>query len=87
MESGPDVAVAAGCVAPSLWSLTASLLPWAGILALTALFIGGGVAWISRRAGDNRWEALRHGLLAAFVSGGPLLTVLAVVVNLMSRCR
>jgi hypothetical protein len=74
-------------VAPSLWSLAWSVLPWVGIVALTGLITGGGVVWISRRAGDNRWEAVRHGLLASLASVGPLLTALAVVVNLVSQCR
>ncbi|MET8276248.1 hypothetical protein [Streptomyces sp. NPDC005096] len=64
-----------------------SFLPWVVIVALAGLITGGGVVWISRRAGDNRWEALRHGLFASLASVGPLLAVLAVVANLVSQCR
>ncbi|MFJ8105744.1 hypothetical protein [Streptomyces sp. NPDC096132] len=85
MRSGIDLA--GECEALSLGNLAASMLPWVGCVTLTTVLFGGGIVWISRRAGDNGWEALRHGLLASFVSLGPLLTVLAIVVSLVSRCR
>jgi hypothetical protein len=80
-------AAATGCTQPSLASLALSFLPWIFLVLLAGLLMGAVVGWISRRAGDNPWEALRHGLTAVMTYTSLLLAVLFCLVNLVSQCR
>ncbi|MFH7599281.1 hypothetical protein WDV06_29910 [Streptomyces racemochromogenes] len=82
----PAVAATA-CTAPSLASLALSFLPWALLVILAGVIMGGVIGWISHRAGDTPWEALRQGLMASVSWVGPLLAVLLFVINLVSQCR
>ncbi|MEU6339193.1 hypothetical protein ABZ839_33195 [Streptomyces cellulosae] len=80
-------AAATACTRPGFADLTLDFLPWALIILLAGMFMGAVVGWISRRAGDNRWESLRHGLTAWVTCTGPLLAVLLCLLTLASQCR
>ncbi|MFJ3981273.1 hypothetical protein [Streptomyces fungicidicus] len=63
------------------------VLPWIVLVLLLGLVTGLIVAWISRKAGDNAWEAARHGFTAAVLPTGPLLAVVTLVSTLTLMCR
>ncbi|MET9779346.1 hypothetical protein ABZ023_34755 [Streptomyces sp. NPDC006367] len=85
--NGFHLAAAAGCTAPSLGSLALGFLPWLLLVFLGGAIAGAAVGWISRRAGDSRWEALRHGVMASVAWVGPPLAILLSLVSLFSQCR
>ncbi|MFF7647868.1 hypothetical protein [Streptomyces canus] len=74
------------CHTPNRADLLLNVLPWIGIVMLIGLFTGILVGWISRKAGDNTWEAARHGLTAAIAPVGPLLTVTTLAITLLNTC-
>ncbi|MEU8489375.1 hypothetical protein [Streptomyces sp. NPDC048641] len=80
-------AAATGCTQPSLTSLAVTFVPWIITVLLAGAVMGTVVAWISRRAGDNAWESLRHAMTSATAFTGLLLTVLIFLINLVSQCR
>ncbi|MFE5879596.1 hypothetical protein [Streptomyces hydrogenans] len=85
--NGFHLAAAANCTTPSLGGLALSFLPWVLLVLVSGAIAGAAVGWISRRAGDGRWEALRHGVMASVAWVGPPLAVLLSLVNLLSQCR
>ncbi|MEU8194195.1 hypothetical protein AB0C10_10475 [Microbispora amethystogenes] len=51
-------------------------LPWIGLILAAGVLAGVGIIVLSRKAGDNRWEAIRFGIMGSMAVVGPLLSLM-----------